>query len=32
MVDINIFIMHYVLTTILDRFDVIDRFFFFSVT
>jgi len=28
MVDINIFIMHYVLTTVLDRLDVIDNFFF----
>jgi len=27
MVDINIFIMHYVLTTVLDRLDVIDNFF-----
>jgi len=27
MVDINIFIMHYVLTTVLDRSDVIDNFF-----
>jgi len=29
MVDINIFIMHYVLTTVLDRLDVIDKFFIF---
>jgi len=28
MVDINIFIIHYVLTTVLDRLDVIDNFFF----
>jgi len=27
MVDINIFFMHYVLTTVLDRLDVIDNFF-----
>jgi len=27
MVDINIFIMHYVLTTVLDRLDVIDNCF-----
>jgi len=31
LVDINIFIMHYVLTTVLDRLDAIE-FFFFCVT
>jgi len=29
MVDINIFIIHYVLTTVLDRLDVENNFFFF---
>jgi len=32
MVDINIFIMHYVLTTVLDRLDLIDNLFFLGVT
>jgi len=32
MVDINNFIMYYVLTTVLDRLDVMDNFFFLSVT
>jgi len=32
MVDINIFIIHYVLTTVLDRLDVIDNFFFLGIS